>query len=303
MTDASASPSTNAVRFGIVGIADGLEACGLKPLGQNHLAALEERGLETELLVMLGVGASDKFGGNSIGIPFWENGKLVGVKHRTLGGEKRFLQDVGSKQIFYNVDSLSDESLGNEPVVICEGEMDCFSAIQAGYQRALSVPGGAPMEQLKDTTGKKYAFVEQALPLLANCQEIILATDDDGPGQNLRADLALRLGAGRCKFVTYPKGCKDFNDTLREWGVRGIHESVKRARWMHINGYYQLSDLPELGEAKAYSTGIVGMDAHYKLRLGDFTVITGIPGHGKSSFINEVCGRMAMKHGWNTVFA
>jgi twinkle protein len=32
-------------------------------------------------------------------------------------------------------------------------------------------------------------------------------------------------------------------------------------------------------------------------------VITGLPGHGKSSLINEIACRMAHTHGWTTVFA
>lgn len=303
MTDVSAQPSTNGVQFGIVGIADGLAAYGLSPLTARHELALEERGLEIELLARLGVGATASLGGTAIGIPFWEHGKLVGLKYRTLGDVKKFSQAKGSKQIFYNVDSLIDTTLAGEPVVICEGEMDCFAALQAGYSRALSVPGGAPAEQIKDKDGKKYSFVDMALPYLSEHQEIILATDEDGPGYNLRADLALRLGAGRCKFVNLPKGCKDLNDLLQLRGVEGIQEVIRRARKMAVHGYYELADLPELGTVEAHSTGIVGMDEHYKLRLGDFTVITGVPGHGKSSFINEICGRMAMKHGWKTVFA
>jgi twinkle protein len=68
-------------------------------------------------------------------------------------------------------------------------------------------------------------------------------------------------------------------------------------------GYFELDELPELDPPRAHETGMIGLSEHYKLRLGDFTVITGVPGHGKSSFINEVCCRMAEKHGWRTVFA
>ena len=52
-----------------------------------------------------------------------------------------------------------------------------------------------------------------------------------------------------------------------------------------------------------HDTGMVGLGHHYRLRLGDLAVVTGVPGHGKTTFINEVCCRMAEKHGWRTVFA
>lgn len=302
MTDASPSPSSRTVQFGIAGIADGLAAYGLKPLTEAHISAIEARGLDPELLVTLGVGASAKLGGDAIGIPYVSDGKIVALKHRTLGAEKRFTQDVGGRQVLYNVDCLRDTARQNDLVVITEGELDCLASIQAGYTRTVSVPGGAPSEPTKDG-GRKYAFLDEVMPLFEGCKEIILATDDDEPGRNLRADLSIRLGAWRCKWMRYPKGCKDLNDALRQYGILGVTKSFATARPMSINGYYLLSELPELPDAPAYDTGIVNMADHYKLRLGDFCVITGIPGHGKSSFINEVCCRMAQNFGWRSIFA
>lgn len=301
MNIASASQSNRTVQFGIAGIADGPEAYGLRALGEAHCRAIEARGLEPELLVKLGVGASEKLGGDAIGIPYVDNDKIVAVKHRTLGAEKRFTQDVGGRQVFYNIDCLRDVTLRDLPLVITEGELDCMAAIQAGYPRAISVPGGAPS---KPSDGERqYTFLEESIGMLDSCKEIILATDDDDPGRNLRSDLCIRLGAWRCKWVRYPKGCKDLNDALRMYGTRGVVETFNRAQLMQIRGVYKLSELPELPDNPAFDTGIVSLNEHYKLRRGDFAVVTGIPGHGKSSFINEICGRMAAKYGWKTVFA
>lgn len=38
------------------------------------------------------------------------------------------------------------------------------------------------------------------------------------------------------------------------------------------------------------------------MRRGDLTVVTGVPGHGKTSFVNEVVCRLALAHGWRTIF-
>lgn len=45
------------------------------------------------------------------------------------------------------------------------------------------------------------------------------------------------------------------------------------------------------------------MDNHYRPRMGDFVVVTGIPSHGKSSFLNEIAARMAVNYGISTAFA
>src|SRR5690606_25523575 len=43
--------------------------------------------------------------------------------------------------------------------------------------------------------------------------------------------------------------------------------------------------------------------SNYKIRLGDWTVISGIPSHGKSTFVNDLCCRVAQRHGLRTCFA
>lgn len=274
-------------------------------IGPKATEALEARKLDVEMLERLGVTASNNLGGDRNGavmIPSIEAGQVVGEKFRTFIGEKRFVQRKGSKQIFYNFDCLLDETLDGQDLIITEGEPDCWVALQCGHPKTISVPNGAPLDRVKDDDGKKYAYVDHARGQLERVRRIILAVDGDNQGSNLRSDLAMRLGAHRCWFVQYPKGCKDLNDVLIEFGERGVHVTLSRARPMAIDDYFELSELPELVEPRSYTTGILGMDRHWKLRLGDTTVITGIPGHGKSSFVNEACCRMAQIHGWRTVF-
>jgi twinkle protein len=273
-------------------------------LSDRLVGILEARGLDAELLEKLGVGNSDKLAGDAIRIPYFEGGVEVNAKHRTIGAEKRFAQEPGARKCFWNADVITDATLADQPLIVTEGELDAIAAIQAGFVRAVSVPDGAPAEaQGEDDTGAKYSYVREAKGALNDIREIILCTDADGPGVNLLADLSLRLGRVRCKWVKYPKGCKDLNDALRLYGVRGVVETINRAQWMRVDGVYRMSDLPPLPDAPAFDIGIVNLARHYKIRLGDFCVVTGIPSHGKSTFIGEVCGRMVENYGWNVAFA
>jgi len=303
-TDAYPSAFPEMEPHGSVTIADGKGASAiLRPFQSSHTAAIEARALDPELLANLGVGASSRLAGDCIGIPYFDNGVRVATKYRTIAGEKRFTQDAGGRQILWNLDCLRDETLATEPLIITEGEMDAFSAIQCGYPRTVSVPGGAPSERSEDGGGKKYAFLEEAETLLRDVREIILAVDGDGPGANLLHDLSLRLGRHRCKWVKYPKECKDLNDALKLYGPKGVQETIRRAQWCRVDGVYRLSELPPMTPPPALDIGIVSLWEHYRMRRGDFCVVTGLPGHGKSSFVNEVCCRMAQTHKWNTVFA
>src|SRR3954470_24184584 len=97
MNAASASPSMPTEQSGSAITAAGPAASAiLQPFSERHIAAIVARGLEPELLVKLGVGASSKLPGDCcIGIPFLDGGVRVATKYRTLTGDKQFTQDAG----------------------------------------------------------------------------------------------------------------------------------------------------------------------------------------------------------------
>lgn len=273
-------------------------------LTQRHETLLDARGLDIELLARLGVSSSDRLGHNAdaIAIPYRLDGKVVNHKYRTISGSKRFAQDEGAQKIVYNFDCLTDETLGSHPVIWTEGEVDAWSALQSGYSRVVSVPDGAPPEALGDKVSAKYVFLE-SLPKAARESEHILAVDNDGPGTALLHDLSLRLGRARCKWCRYPPGCKDLNDVLQKHGSRGIVELITGAQWLALDGVYRMSELPPLVITTPHDSGFPGLADHYRLRPGDFTVVSGVPGHGKTAFVGDVCCRMVSKYEWTVCFA
>jgi len=273
-------------------------------LTPQHIQLLEARGIDVETAAKYGVVSSNRPGGDWISIPYVQGGRVVNHKHRTLGQRKEFSQDAGAVKCFWNFDVITDATLAGEALLIAEGELDALAAIQSGFPRTVSVPDGAPSEaQGEDDRGAKYSYVRDAEVSLRDVREIILCTDADGPGINLMNDLAVRLGRARCKWVRYPRDCKDLNDALVKFGARGVAETIARAQWMRVDGVYRLGELPPLSHAAAHDIGIVNLHHHYKIRLGDFCVVTGIPGHGKTSFVNEVCCRMVLEHRFPSVFA
>lgn len=267
-------------------------------LRAEHQEILEKRGLDGETLDRYGV-ISDK--GNWIKIPYTLKGKTVNWKSRTISGDKEFRQEKDAVKCFWNADCLDDESLADKPLIITEGELDAMIALQCGFPRTVSVPDGAPMEMVGDKESRKYNYLESAK--LDGVKEIILATDSDAPGINLMNDLALRLGKARCKWVKYPKGCKDLNEVFLKYKLKGITETIARAQWCRVDGIYRMSELPPVLEQEKHVIGMMDLSKHYNIRKGDFCVLTGTPSHGKTSFMNEVACRMAMNHNWNIAFA
>ena len=275
-------------------------------LSDRHSEILQARGLDVELLVRHGVDSFEEHGFDGVVIPFYEAGQVINRKRRTIEGEKRFYQDAGARKAFWNVDVISDASLAGQPLIITEGEFDALAAIQAGFVRTVSVPDGAPAEQIGAADTAKYSYIETAPAALMDSEAtpvIILAADSDEPGTNLMHDLALRLGKARCKWIKYPKGCKDLNDALRVYGVRGVTAALATAQWYAVPNVYRMSELPPLPENRAHRMRLPVIGDHYRLRLGDFVVVTGIPGHGKSQWIDEIACQMAHAYNWPAAFA
>lgn len=264
------------------------------------LEFLETRKIDTELAFRHGVHGTH----DTLSFSYIKDGKVVNNKHRKLS-QKQFYQDAGGVKCFWNYDVITDNTLKDLPLIIVEGEMDGLSAITSGYIRVVSVPDGAPTQSLADEQySQKYSYLDDAYDDLIDVKEIIIATDNDPAGQILRDDLAKRLGKGRCKWVKYPQGCKDLNDALMKFGVSGIKQSLdEHSFWMDVSGVYRMSEIPPSPSRPTYDLGMGKLDTHMRIRLGDFAVWSGVPGHGKSSALNHICCSLAFKHGLKTVFA
>jgi len=259
---------------------------------------LERRKIDPELAHKFGI----EVHGGEIRVPYFVGSEAVNHKYRSLT-DKRHRQDKGGVKAFWNYNVMTDDTLADQPLIITEGEWDALAAIQAGFVRVVSVPDGAPSTEIGDGETTKYGYLDHARAALRDVREIIIAVDGDEAGQRLLNDLALRLGKARCKWVKYPKGCKDLNDALMTYGERGVTETINRAQYVHVDGVYRMSELPPYPERKGVSTGMPWLDPHYRVRMGDFAVITGIPGYGKTTFVNDLCCRLANQYGWTIGWA
>ena len=287
----------------------------LKNLALTTERALIGRGLNLETCQNLGLKSLTHHGGiDKVAQPYIRLNKLYAYKVRpiTAKGDHFWIGGEGKGQYFFNEDALRDHK--DEPLIITEGEFDSICLLGNGYKRVVSVPNGALEKSIPvgdEYSNNAFPYLENAINLLieSNVSQIVLCTDGDKAGQTLREDLALRLGKARCRFVEYPfkrnseERCKDINEVFQNWGERGVHQVIEKSKWFPINGVYRLSDLPPIEEPEVFRAGLGSLDTHLGLRLGDFSVCTGIPGHGKSTFVNDYMCRMIQKHGLKVAFA
>lgn len=232
--------------------------------------------------------------------PYEREGKIVNRKFRRID-VKQWRQDKGGEQIFWRGECLTDAGLADQPLIICEGEFDAIAAIQAGFWRAVSVPSGAPSQEVGAELGAraaKYAFLDAAREALEPIHEIVIAADTDGAGRALLSDLTALLGAARCKFVLYPPNCKDLNDVLLAHGVEGVQQALNGARWVNVAGVYKLSELPPLPPLTIWRpqfSNFPELRDLIPLCPGHVSVWTGLPGSGKSTLLNACAWSIADK--------
>lgn len=84
--------------------------------------------------------------------------------------------------------------------------------------------------------------------------------------------------------------------------IRSQLEMAKEGHRHGQRGLFALADLPqrESVAASAVSPGWDSLSELWKLYPGQFTIVTGAPGHGKSTLILNVVCNVARLHGWGT---
>ncbi len=113
-------------------------------------------------------------------------------------------QVKGAEKVLYGLDDIAGES----EVIIVEGEIDKLSLEEAGFRNVVSVPDGAPQRvregglppPVDDT---KYAYLWSCRAWLDQALRVVIATDNDAPGDALAEELARRLGRERCWRVKW----------------------------------------------------------------------------------------------------
>jgi len=84
-----------------------------------------------------------------------------------------------------------------------------------------------------------------------------------------------------------------------------LREYVTHCQPWPIAGIVEVKDLVDEietlyreGEGRGLSTGLLALDQFYSVQVGEMTIVTGIPGHGKSELLDALLVNLAETHGW-----
>jgi twinkle protein len=234
--------------------------------------------------------------------PYYINEDCVNVKYRNIK-EKKFMQSKEGFPCFYKINDIINQNYA----VICEGEIDALSFEVAGILQAVSVPNGGINPEAKNIS-QKLKFIDNSIHYFDDCETIYLATDSDAVGRRLCEELSRRFGKERCRIVRFPEGCKDANDVLLKQGTAGLYKCLTDAEPYPIENVNYAKDfesnLIDIWN-NGFNTGVKTnsfqkFDEHFTFHEGQLTVITGIPSHGKSNFIDNIIVELAKNVGWKS---
>jgi len=216
---------------------------------------------------------------------YFRDGQLINVKYRD--GAKNFKMVKGAERIFYNIDGIKDQ----KEIYIVEGEMDCLTMVQAGFENTVSVPSGAN----KATNNLDY--LDNCHEYFEKAEAVYIVTDHDEPGEALAKELARRIGVEKCYRVSVAP-YKDVNEQLCVTGK----VDVTNATPFPIEGIFSVEDnwadvleILRNGFPKGWSVrGSLG--ELIQIHPGYTSIITGIPGHGKSEWLDQLIVQLCIDH-------
>jgi twinkle protein len=206
---------------------------------------------------------------------YYEGSTLINKKYRSA--DKKFTQTAGTKPIFYNINSI----IGKKEAWIVEGEFDVLAMYEGGIKNCISVPNGANDNDDYWLNCEKY---------LKDIEKFYIATDNDEKGNELADKIAQRLGRYRCVRVVFKN--KDANGDLIEGCLNESLESPKR---YPVSGTFTVDELYD-GMIDLYDNGLPetiypkhhcfgALKDVFSVMRGHLITSTGIPSHGKSTFV------------------
>lgn len=179
-----------------------------------------------------------------------------------------------------------------EQHITITGNCDALAAIESGFTNAVSVPFGS----------QNFQWIEHNWEWLEQFTTIIICSDNDEAGVKMRKEVVPRLGSWRTRYVEIPHTyhdpntdkdipIKDLNEVLYYMGKSAVANLINNAEDPGVPSIVNISEIQDvdLDEMDGISTGIRELDAEImRLFYGTLTVVSGLPGAGKTSFLSQL---------------
>ncbi len=229
--------------------------------------------------------------------PFFdENGKMQYVKYRDTSffKGKTYLDKNGEHQaspkewaekdckpILFGMKQCEKD---RKRLVICEGQIDSLSVVEAGIDCAVSVPGGM----------NNFRWIPYCWNWVCEFEEIVVFGDYERDHMTLLDSIRKRF-PNKIRYVRRDdyKGCKDANEILQKHGKDSVRGAVENAIEQPVKQVVELADVKrqDLRDIPKFKTGFRQLDSYLGGYFygGQLIILTGKRGQGKSTVANQIC--------------
>lgn len=228
--------------------------------------------------------------------------------HKENGDIKNWCQqDADTSPLLFNMNRINTAS----SLLITCGELDCAAAIESGWKNTVSIPLG----------DQNTKWCDECKDWLDQFDDIILCADNDASGEKFlktvtpmlhrKADKKNKREARSCRIVSLPlsvevdgrtREIKDLNAYLLWCGKEKVLDAIVNAAYTPISSVVDLSDVKPIDyeTVDGINFGIAPLDDQIvRLFFSTLTIISGRPGAGKSSILDQLMCN-AMDQGYNT---
>jgi twinkle protein len=202
---------------------------------------------------------------------------------------------------------LYDQELDSEVVVLVLHPLDRMALIQAGITSVICLP-----DNLHQPDPENWEFLPELNNALKDVKRIITAFPDTVEGNGVGHDIARRFGFQKCYRVNWtkvpkPEGWKVMSPWVANllWGDDGVEMVLGKAHPYPSASAQELIDVfgtvdyyIRNGIPRGVDLGLPTLDQFYSVKPGQSTMVYGIPNQGKTTLINNICYRLASRHGW-----
>lgn len=214
---------------------------------------------------------------------------LSKIKIRAIGKElKKFQRIEPSGALFPGLFGLDLIDFSKKEICITEGEYDAMAVYQETNIQTVSLPNGCS------------SLPSELIPVLSHFEKIYLWMDSDQPGKVASENFAKKIGLSKTYIInsrkSNPNGPKDANDALK-MGV-DLNIFFKDAKLLAGENIIQFneirSDIIQFLSQYEHFSGYKSNTFQFfneklkGLRTGEFTILTGETGCGKTTFLTQL---------------
>lgn len=209
-----------------------------------------------------------------------EFGEHVHTSYRSKS--KQLKQSYETKSIIHGMWHVDQD----EPLMICEGQIDAMTIWKCGFKNVVSVPGGA----------SNVKFLENNYEWLERFPQLIYWADDDEAGRKMASFLQTKFD--NVKIIMY-KGAKDANEALKKDGEAAVKEFLQFKPELPP-GIKTLKGMAYSTEpatdADRIETGFRQFDEFVDdWRTEQLSIVFGRDGEGKSTFVSQIITHQMIK--------